>query len=417
MQGNCSIIVFRINQFLNIIYSNKMKITRLIILLCSISICSCTSVAQVAEIPFELEDNGHIYLKVRVNTSKEVLNFIFDTGATSDLLDSAAAEKLGLESDYQQPVSGAGGSQIYKMVLNQKLVLDENIEVDKTHLVLMNLARLNKVSEKTIDGILGYSLLKKYNAKIDYDNKKLVLYDKEEVINTIGYTAVPFEFGNGIPIPQFDVSITLNNGESYNGKILFDCGAGITLMANTPFCEKNALSKRAGKSMILKSENLARGSISEEIAIKSISVGGFRLDELTVLLAHDKEGVSSYDGYLGILGSQVIKRFNVILDYKSKVLYLKPNNAFNNEFIFPLSGIKLVYENGKIVIYTVDETSPAYEMGIREGDEIISINGDSSGNIKTYNRVLKRENADVSLKIKHADGETKSHSLKLIRLL
>ncbi|MDA0201618.1 MAG: aspartyl protease family protein, partial [Bacteroidetes bacterium] len=55
--------------------------------------------AQIAEIPFELK-NGIILLDVNINDKTEANTFIFDTGATSDLLDSTAADKLGLEANY-----------------------------------------------------------------------------------------------------------------------------------------------------------------------------------------------------------------------------------------------------------------------------------------------------------------------------
>lgn len=78
--------------------------------------------AQIAEIPFELK-NGLILLDVNVNDNTEANTFIFDTGATSDLLDSTSADKLGLEANYKHDVSGAGGTKSYDIILNQKLKL------------------------------------------------------------------------------------------------------------------------------------------------------------------------------------------------------------------------------------------------------------------------------------------------------
>ncbi len=51
----------------------------------------------------------------------------------------------------------------------------------------------------------------------------------------------------------------------------------------------------------------------------------FKLGEMPVQLSESKQGVTSYEGYLGLLGNEVISRFNVILDYKNTTLYLKPN--------------------------------------------------------------------------------------------
>ena len=247
--------------------------------------------AQIAEIPFELIDDGLILLDVTINDNTEASTFLFDTGATSDLLDSTTANKLGLKANYKQDVSGTGGSKSYDIILNQKLTLQNKIEIDSTHLVLTDLTKLKDALERKFDGIIGYSLLKKYITKIDYENKRILLYNKIENVNITGYKAVNFKFENGITIPQFDISVTLRNEESYTGKILFDSGAGLTLLINTPYNKENKLSEKAGKSLISKSENLHGESISEDIAIKSMNIGGYQLNEMVVSIANDKNGV------------------------------------------------------------------------------------------------------------------------------
>ena len=60
-------------------------------------IISISSNAQIEEIPFDLK-NGIILLKVNINDNTEARSFVFDTGATSNLLDSTTASKLGLKS-------------------------------------------------------------------------------------------------------------------------------------------------------------------------------------------------------------------------------------------------------------------------------------------------------------------------------
>lgn len=372
--------------------------------------------AQIAEIPFELE-NDLILLKVYINDNIEARTFVFDTGATSDLLDSTTANKLGLKSNYKKNVSGAGGEKSYDIVLNQRLTLQSKIEIDSTHLVLTDLTKLKDAFKKDFDGIIGYSLLKKYITKIDYENQKILLYNKIENVDTIDYKAIPFEFGNGIPIPQFDISITLKNGESFTGKILFDSGAGLTLLINTPYNEKNKLSKKAGKSLISESENLHSKSIAEDIAIESMDIGGYKLSEMVVTIANDKDGVSSYENYLGILGAAVISRFDIILDYSSFTLYLKPNKNFVNPFKFPISGITLNKVNDNVIITDIEKTSLAYKKGIRKGDKLISINKNASGDIKIYRKLLKKEGEMVNLVIINSDGETKKLQLILKRLL
>jgi hypothetical protein len=371
---------------------------------------------QVAEIPFELEDDL-ILLKVKVNDIVNTRTFIFDTGATSDLLDTSTANTLGLEANYKQEVAGAGGTKTYDIILSQKLTLTSKVVIDETHLVLADLSKIKERLESNFDGIIGYSLLKKYITKIDYENNKILLYNKIENVDIFDYKAIPFEFGNGIPIPQFDIDITLRNGGSYSGKVLFDSGAGLTLLINTPFNKKNKLSKKAGKSLVNTLENLHGKSISESIAIKSMHISGFKLGEMTISIAHDEAGVSSYENYLGILGAEIISKFHVILDYSSSTLYLKPNKAFHKPFDFPVSGIKLKKLSGVIVVERVEKTSVAYKNGVRKGDKVIAINKDASKNLKVYKNYLKAEKSTVTISLITANGKSKNIEFKLKRLL
>lgn len=372
--------------------------------------------AQVAEIPFELKNNL-ILLKASINDNTDARTFIFDTGATSDLLDSTTANNLGLEANYKQDVSGAGGTKTYEIILSQKLTLNSEISINNTHLVLADLSELKEPLERDFDGIIGYSLLKDYITKIDYENHKILLYHKIENVDTAGYRAIPFEFANGIPIPQFDITIRLRNGESFTGRILFDSGAGLTLLINTPYNEKNQLIKKAGKSLVSESENLHGESTSESIAIQSMNIGSYKLNEMVISVAHDKGGVSGSEGYLGILGGEVISKFDVILDYSSSILYIKPNSTFNKPFEFPLSGIQLKKAKGNIIINKVEKSSSAYKKGIRKGDKLISINNVSSADIVVYRDLLKKENKTVSLTVVNSEGETKRIKLELKRLL
>ena len=373
--------------------------------------------AQIARIPFELVDDL-MYVKVKINDNAKENVFVFDTGATADLLDSSIAKELGLKPNYKQNTTGAGGTKSYDVILSQKLSLNNSISVDNTHLVLSDLSRIIRRSGKKFDGIIGYSLLKDHVTKIDYDSNEILVYNKIQDLTTDGYESISFEFGNGIPIPQFDINITLRNSETFKGKVFFDSGAGLTILMNSPFAESNEISNKVKKRLISKSENLHGESTSEKIAIKSMNIGGYQLSEMPINIAHDKNGVSSYEDYLGILGGAVISKFNVILDYNTSTLYLKPNKNFTKPFDFPMSGISLIKtEDGKIVIDRVEKTSTAFKNGIRKGDQILSVNNDSSGNIQNYRAYLKQENSSVNLVYSSSKGKQKTTTIKLERLL
>ena len=138
---------------------------------------------------------------------------------------------------------------------------------------------------------------------------------------------------------------------------------------------------------------------------------------MPIELTNDKAGVSSYEGYLGILGSQITKRFHIVLDYFSKKIYLKPNKFFSDTFEFPFSGMRLRKKNNQIFVDTVVDESPAYKAGVRAGDVVLSINDVSYEKLSKYRNIMKEEGKTLRVKVKTTSNETKTYTFQLKRLL
>lgn len=373
------------------------------------------SQAQITKLPFKLLPGGHILLKVKMNKINQELDFVFDTGASTGVIDKATAKKLGLDSTEKVRVPGAGGVETYDLIRNQQLKISDKIDLSIPYMVSVDMTRFHEVSDKRYQGIIGYNLIHQNIMKIDYQNEELIIYKSFEDIDLNGYEKIPFEFHSGA-IPKIKLSFTLN-GQKYSGDVLFDSGAAQTLSINTPFVKKNNLNSLVDKKVVLKSENLGSTSTSEKIAIESVRIGKYKLNDLSIILSEDKQGVSSYDGLLGILGGKIIKRFNIILDYNNSTMYLKPNVLYKESFEFPMSSLRLKKKNGVIFIDELEENSSEYNAGLRKGDMIISMNGQSSKLIQFYKDLLKKEGETIKIKVKTKSKEIKTVSFTLKNLL
>lgn len=286
--------------------------------------------AQITEIPFVFKGT-HLFIKVQTKDN-DSLNFIFDTGATGATLDSASAERLGISKGKLDTVAvaGAGSDQSYRMAANQFLRLGRT-EFPNLNLILVNFATLSKAVGAKLDGIIGYEVLERYVAKLDFDHRKLLLYDGIGTVDTTGYTGIPFEFSKGIQIPRFPVSIGLANGERVTGKVMFDTGSVFSLIVSPPFAKFHDFEHKVGKTVPVRGRGMD-GLVNEQIAqIGSTSFQGFNFGKMSVRLTVNAKAVPK-DGYLGIIGIEVIKRFQVILDYAHQRIYLKPNLAYTDKF-------------------------------------------------------------------------------------
>ena len=279
--------------------------------------------AQIASIPFELKKNGYIVFEIQLNDHPDKLEFLLDTGASGELLAKHTAEKLGISlSDEQQiNATGVSGSTSINVIHNQRLDLGQGI-----FLRLRNLA----VAENPTDGLLGATIFRKYVCLIDYDNRQLELYESIDDVDKTGFTEIPFTFDNRIPIPQLDMDFTLSNGETFSERVFYDIGAGTTFIFNTPFAAKhNILEKSKALKTLVNEGGLTQTKIThKKFLIPNLELGGHLLDSVAVRVTDSKKGLFSFENYAGVIGSQIAKQFNTIVDYKNKKLYIKPNQLY-----------------------------------------------------------------------------------------
>jgi len=393
-----------------------MKIRLQYIAICAFSLISFIPVtqAQVATIPFENDEL--MFIKVKINDHDEPLNFVFDTGASTAVLDENVAKKIGIKADYQQPTEGAAGTEMYNIALSQKYHIG-SISVHNAHTVLVDLERLSKRSNQQIDGIIGNNIMQQYVTQIDYDNNVIKLYnDAEEIQGKDAYKTVEATFDYS-QIPQVNLEFTLTNNQKFKGNFLFDSGANMTFLLNTPFVKEKNMESLMEKTIENKAEGLTTSSNFKIGKVAGLQFGDFTFGEMPIDLSNSKAGVMASAEYTGILGIKIISRFNTILDYKQKKIYLKPSDSFKKTFRFPRSGISLAREADMIKVSNVITAAEAYEKGIREGDQLLEINDVDVKSVRKCREILRQKDKTVKLKLKTKKGEIKTVTILLKRLI
>lgn len=376
-------------------------------------LCAFNQLANASiKIPFRFK-GGLMIADFNLN-GKVKAPFVFDTGASTTVIDSTAAQALQLKAEGRQTNTGAGGSASFPVVYNQQIQLTKDEVVSLPQCTIVNLQTLRERNGENFIGIVGYDILRTYFTYIDFDRKEIIL-DTKPFTELDGYSKMPFTFGNGISIPQLTAGIVLANGTRLEGTVFFDSGASLTLLMNSPF-KTTHLAELNGKTITSKVQDLTRENVLQETAIESIQLGEHKFSSLPISLSADQKGVSAYNGYMGILGSKVISRFNIILDYREKVIYLKPNQSFSSTFEFPMSGLRFKKINGKIFVSSVVEGSPAEEKGFKPEQAIVSIDGYKGSDLDKIYKLLQQEGKTITITIS-VNGDVRDIELKLQRLI
>lgn len=380
---------------------------------------SCNSFGQdepIGQIPFTINDNGLIIITLKIN-DQAISNFVLDTGASVTIIDKSIATELNLplKKETYQSIGANGVTENRKKTQKQIISLNNRIVLEGLEMMVIDLSHLGE-----INGIIGFDLFKEFVSETNFDTKIISFYKRKGKPDTKGYKSI--KFVESFCTPEIDISVVLTNDESFTGKVTFDTGnVSSPLIFNSPFVSQNDL--RSKFNALLTSESESTG-INSGFKVKKttgvisqIKIKDFNLLEIPVELSNDSQGMLSKKEYMGNLGLQYISKFNFILDYNKKKIYLKPNNSFKNAFNFPLSGIGLEKKNNGIFIKSIAKPSMANDKGLKVGLQLVSINGTENEDIQFYKELLENEGKKVSIVVKLEDGSLKTVEILLARLI
>jgi membrane-associated protease RseP (regulator of RpoE activity) len=120
----------------------------------------------------------------------------------------------------------------------------------------------------------------------------------------------------------------------------------------------------------------------------------------------------------GTLGAEILRRFVVTMDYRNSRLTLRPTYKVKDDFNYNMSGMEVINPMPGLPIFTITnirENSPAYFAGLKENDQILSLNSSNhqSLELNDINLLLQsRENKKIRVKFLR-DGEEYKTSFDL----
>ncbi|VXD10854.1 aspartyl protease family protein [Marinoscillum sp. 108] len=371
----------------------------------------------ITSTPFELFGN-HLFISLSVDDSEPV-DFIFDTGDGLAVIDIDLAKKLNLKTDHQKSKTSAQGTISGALIAHNKVEIGD-VKVNDIELYTTNLRHLERTIGRNIDGIIGYDLLKNYVVELNYDEMVMNLYQPDGFAYQGAGEAFKFKLVNYIP--TIEASVTLNNGESYKDYFFINTGAGTSMDFNTFFATKHDVISKTGNHYSYPVAGLAdQETMHYEGRVKKFSVGSFEFDEMPVGISQAKHGIQHNKKVAGILGNNLLQRFNITFNYSTSTAYFEANDLNKQPFLVNASGLNLQYGEDlqKLLVHRVFEGSPAEAAGIKENAEVISINGTDIGTytLPEIRKMLKDiDNKTVTLEYRQ-EGVTSEASLNLEPLL
>jgi hypothetical protein len=344
-------------------YPTLLKIVSSLFLIVSLLVGGCAdeptktsnkSTDQNIIAEFDISTGGDPIL-LPVKYKGEKYSFIFDTGSSHTVFDISFRQELG---DVKKTEKGlTQGNPIVAEIFDapEAFLGPLNLQ-DSGQVSCLDLKMLSLIDGRKISGIIGMNFLRRYVIQIDFDKGTLSFLQPVEEQHPDWGIELPIWYDSlGLPVIKSNI---LNN---INVDFVIDTAANSTGGLGSDIF-KQILSKNKLKT----SETLfatASGVIKKrEIRIDSLSVGAYKYVGLIFSEANYSQ-----------LGLLFLARHTVTIDLPNRRVYFKRGKQFKKEDETDMSGLHLLRISNQIVVFSVDEDSPAKKAGINPKDIILKV--------------------------------------------
>jgi hypothetical protein len=307
-------------------------------------------------------------------------------------------------------IRGIAGMKTVEFAYNHSLNLT-GLTVEKLDFHINDYDILSSVYGIKIDGIIGYSFFRRYIVTLDYDRMLMDVY-------TPGIFKYPR--GGHLLRPMFSTLpmqlMTIKDEESINGRFYFDTGAGLCMLLSEDIVEDSLLLKKNKKLFPTQAEGLGGKKEMNLTVLKEVKLGPYRFKKVPAYIFDDEFNVTSYPMLGGLIGNDILRRFNIVLNYPDQQIFIKPNKRFNDSFDYSYNGLGIYIVEGAITAVDIMKNSPAEKAGFQEGDIIVAVDNNVSNNIQTYKSILQTANARVRVLVLR-NGEPKMLTIKVKSIL
>ncbi|MGK0254756.1 MAG: hypothetical protein ACI9OE_002265 [Mariniflexile sp.] len=305
---------------------------------------------QTSKIKFKLINNLVI---VPVEINGVVLSFLLDTGVSKPIIFNFLnlSDTLKIKDTETIFLRGLGEGESIKALRSKNNIfkignaLKLNQDLYAVYDNKLNLAPRLGVP---VHGIIGYDLFKDLVVEINYSGKYLKLTNpkKYQYKKCKKCTILNLEFYNNKPYINAEIRV---NEKNIPIKLLIDSGGSDALW----LFEDDSLGIKSKPAFFYDflGYGLSGSVYGKRSVIDAFLINSFVLENANVAYPDDSymSSAKHFKDRNGTLAGNILKRFNMIVNYQKATITLKRNSYFNEKFSYNRSGIELAHDGVRLV--------------------------------------------------------------------
>jgi Aspartyl protease/PDZ domain len=307
-------------------------------------------------------EDGLIF-KMKINGQGPFLT-VFDTGGVN-IVSTSFARKLGLKIEEAPVRFGAIGGAITVHTAHVDTVTIGDLIVRNQNFYVLDIP--SGAGEPEM--VVGWELMRRFAIRVDFEHNQLTFYDGPRFHFTGTGTSVPLilnKSGNGAEIRA--------EADGIPGVFTLDTGNQTGLYLNSTFVQEHNLVAALGAHYRGYNGKSFGGPSPEAwfTRLHTLRIGDLDITDPVVRLQTQPDG---WGTNAGNIGQSILNRFTITVDCMRSVMYFEKSTHWSKREVFNRAGLIVDFDNGEDNVMTVLPGSPGEAAGLKQADQITSING------------------------------------------
>jgi predicted aspartyl protease len=283
-----------------------------------------TVTAVGATIPFTFYDN-RMLVQCTID-GRGPFWVILDTGTPTFAVTTETARQLHLNVRDNGTVTGGGNGAAHIGAAKLKTIALGSLTLRNVDTDVIDLNQIRtKFHFPHLDGIVGYPLLERYVTFVNVD------------AGTVSFSSSAPPLPRDAKTTSFDGVLPIVDAR-VNGiatTVLVDTGDRSSLTLFTPFAKRNGFyGKYPSQANIVTGYGVGGPVYADVFTLPSLEVFGTKFHGVVTRASRLTGGAFASDQQGASIGTGILKRFNVVYDYRHKTIVTWPSKFFDGPFRF-----------------------------------------------------------------------------------